>query len=336
MCRSSAETKLSKSIRDALTLIGIWWIRLQAGKIPMKHGSFMLLCENGTPDIWTPHGFLEVKDLAKLSADQRAWHSKAKSHNVNVAVVRSPKDAIDTVLKWKREKENQMCNKEKNTELHNAIVRFRASHVALTESAVYRETLEAADAYLALTDGPDGDTIDEADIDRNVRFCMTDFNSPKSAISAIQLSRKCEFDRDTLTQSLKRIGALTNGGSKNNMNYYLPASVTLTDDTQTYCCDAPVTEKDTDTDDDNAPDNAPAKYDDETVDSIVRRALTGIDTPESALNVMRLGKECELDSKAITKSLKRIGALNNGGVKRGKGYYLPAVVAAETDEAEVE
>lgn len=151
-----------------------------------------------------------------------------------------------------------MCNNEKNTELHNAIVRFRASHIALTESAVYRETLEAADAYLALTD-----------------------------------------------------------------------------DTQTYCCDAPVTEKDADADDDNAPDNAPPKYDDETVDSIVRRALTGIDTPESALNVIRLGKECELDSKAITKSLKRIGALNNGGVKRGKGYYLP-VVATEPDEAEVE
>jgi len=259
MSRSSEETKLSKAIRETLTLMGIWWIRLQSGKISLRHGGFMRLCENGCPDVWTPYGFLEVKDLAQLSADQRAWHSKAKSHNVNVAVVRSPKEALDTVLKWKREKETIMCcNNETNIELKNAATRFRASHIALLKSDVYRETLEAADAYLALTD-----------------------------------------------------------------------------DTKVKDCDAPVTEKDTDSDDDGAQDNAPAKYDDATVDSIVRRALTGIDSPESALNVMRLSKECELDSKAITKSLKRIGALNNGGVKRGVKYYLP-VVATETEEAEVE
>ena len=81
-----------------------------------------------------------------------------------------------------------------------------------------------------------------------------------------------------------------------------------------------------------APTEPEQKYDDATVDGIVRRALSGIETVESAMTIIKISSDCGLDSKTVSKSLKRIGALNNGGVKRGVRYYLP-VAATEQDEA---
>jgi hypothetical protein len=72
-----------------------------------------------------------------------------------------------------------------------------------------------------------------------------------------------------------------------------------------------------------APTEPSQKYDDAAVDAIVRGALSGIETVESALTILKLAKDCELDSKTIGKSLKRIGAQTNGGTKRGMRYYLP-------------
>lgn len=111
MARSSQETKLSKSIQDALKRLKFWCIRVQCGIVPLGRGRFMHLAESGTPDIWTPFGWLEVKDKSELSPAQIAWHDKAKEHNVRVAVVRSPQEAIDTVIKWKREDEQNDTGK---------------------------------------------------------------------------------------------------------------------------------------------------------------------------------------------------------------------------------
>jgi hypothetical protein len=111
MGRTSQETKLSKSIQDALKRLKFWCIRVQCGIVPLGRGRFMHLAENGTPDLWTSLGWLEVKDKSELSPAQIAWHEKAKEHNVRVAVVRSTQDAIDTVIKWKKEDEQNDTRK---------------------------------------------------------------------------------------------------------------------------------------------------------------------------------------------------------------------------------
>lgn len=80
-----------------------------------------------------------------------------------------------------------------------------------------------------------------------------------------------------------------------------------------------------------APTEPEQKYDDATVDALVRSALSGIDTVETALTILKLATDCGLDSKTVGKSLKRIGAKTNGGVKRGVRYYLPVTV--QTEEA---
>lgn len=80
-----------------------------------------------------------------------------------------------------------------------------------------------------------------------------------------------------------------------------------------------------------APTEPEQKYDDATVDALVRSALSGINTVESALTIIKLATDCGLDSKTVGKALKRIGAKTNGGVKRGVRYYLP--IAAQTEEA---
>lgn len=80
-----------------------------------------------------------------------------------------------------------------------------------------------------------------------------------------------------------------------------------------------------------APTEPEQKYDDATVDTLVRSALSGIETVESALTIIKLATDCGLDSKTVGKALKRIGAKTNGGVKRGVRYYLP--VAAQAEEA---
>jgi hypothetical protein len=96
-----SETKLSKSIRGALTAQGVWVIRIgtsnKRGKNYAKSG------EPGIPDLCLPAlGWLEVKLPGKpLQADQVAWHAKARKLGVNVEVAHSVLEALTIVSMWK-------------------------------------------------------------------------------------------------------------------------------------------------------------------------------------------------------------------------------------------
>lgn len=98
------ETEVSKQIRDTLAALGIWVIRVQSGTIPLR-GRHVHCAEPGTPDLWTPHGWLEVKRTLKDKAreSQRAWHEKAAKHGVRVALVASPAEAVRVVMGWRAE-----------------------------------------------------------------------------------------------------------------------------------------------------------------------------------------------------------------------------------------
>ena len=104
------ETELSKAIRDALTALGIWNLRIQAGMIQVGK-RWIGLSEAGTPDVCLPSydgkgnsAWLEIKTATgKVSDVQKAWHARAVKENVRVAVVRTVKEAIDTVTAWKKE-----------------------------------------------------------------------------------------------------------------------------------------------------------------------------------------------------------------------------------------
>lgn len=96
------ETELSKAIRDALDVLGVWHIRIQSGAIRVGQ-RFIKMGEPGVPDICLPAlGWLEVKTkTGKVSDAQKAWHLRAAKENVKVAVVRSVKEAIDAVMSWR-------------------------------------------------------------------------------------------------------------------------------------------------------------------------------------------------------------------------------------------
>lgn len=98
------ETAVSRAIRDALESLGIWVIRIQSGTIPMR-GRRIHLAEPGTPDLWTPHGWLEVKRSEKEAPTdvQLRWHARAHRHGVRVATVASPAEAVRVVLGWRAE-----------------------------------------------------------------------------------------------------------------------------------------------------------------------------------------------------------------------------------------
>lgn len=98
----SRETELSKAIRDALATSRIWVIRINSGALKMGD-RYITLAEPGTPDLWTPYGWLEVKDKARVTAVQRAWHERAARHGVRVAVVHSVSEALATVREWEKE-----------------------------------------------------------------------------------------------------------------------------------------------------------------------------------------------------------------------------------------
>lgn len=93
-----SETALSRSIRKALATLGVWCIRVQASSVSVRvHGA-----EPGTPDLWTPLGWLEVKTLAgELLPSQVAWHLRAAREGVRVATVRSVEQAVRAVREWR-------------------------------------------------------------------------------------------------------------------------------------------------------------------------------------------------------------------------------------------
>ncbi len=119
--RKESETQISKSIRDALTALGIWNIRIQSGILKIGN-RFVHLAPKGTPDILIldydgtgsydgsgKAGFLEVKkDDGKLSPEQIKFQEKADSHNVKLGTVHSVQEAIDTIKSWiEKDKNNE-------------------------------------------------------------------------------------------------------------------------------------------------------------------------------------------------------------------------------------
>ena len=99
------EGAIQREIVDALERLGFLVIRLQSGLVRFR-GSFIHLAPKGTPDLMVVgFGFLECKTArGKLNADQVAWHKRAAELGERVAVVRSGRQAIETVLMWRRDK----------------------------------------------------------------------------------------------------------------------------------------------------------------------------------------------------------------------------------------
>jgi hypothetical protein len=96
-----SETDLSRDIQRSLGKLGIWCIRVHAGKVRVARG-WMQLAEPGTPDLHCPALalWLEVKTQGgALEASQVAWHQRATREGVKVAVVRSVSDAISAVTR---------------------------------------------------------------------------------------------------------------------------------------------------------------------------------------------------------------------------------------------
>lgn len=95
-----SETALSHCIRDALGGLGVWVIRVQAGKHRVK-GGVLHCAEPGTPDLFCPalNLWLEVKlPEGKPLPTQIAWHARAGREGVAVVVVRSVADAVRAAL----------------------------------------------------------------------------------------------------------------------------------------------------------------------------------------------------------------------------------------------
>ncbi len=117
--KKESETTISKSIRDALTALGIWNIRIQSGMIKIGQ-RFVHLAPKGTSDILVlsynsmnenPNGkagWLEIKtETGKVSEDQIKFQEKCRQANVKSAIVRSAQEAIDTIKNWVKEDKNE-------------------------------------------------------------------------------------------------------------------------------------------------------------------------------------------------------------------------------------
>lgn len=100
------ETQLSRSIQAALLRAGFWVIRVQSGMVKVRRG-FMHLAPVGTPDLHIiGEGWIEVKVPGQeLKPEQALWHEKARRLGVRVEVAESAKEAVETALRWRRERE---------------------------------------------------------------------------------------------------------------------------------------------------------------------------------------------------------------------------------------
>lgn len=109
----SSESDLSRSVQKELVKLGAWVIRLNSG-MAKRGARFIRLAEKGTPDLLVLQkgaapGFLELKtDTGTVSEDQIAWHERARSFGINIAVVTSVKQAIETVKSWVSDKEKNV------------------------------------------------------------------------------------------------------------------------------------------------------------------------------------------------------------------------------------
>ena len=113
MAKKESETTISKSIRDALTALGIWNIRIQSGMLKIGN-RFVHLAPKGTADVLLPSydgkgrcGWLEIKtESGTVSEDQLKFQDKCTQLNVKSAIVRSASEAIETVKNWVKEDKN--------------------------------------------------------------------------------------------------------------------------------------------------------------------------------------------------------------------------------------
>jgi hypothetical protein len=93
--RKAPETDLSHAIQMCLAAHGVMHERIQTGshqvRNPKSGKLYWIRCaSDGTPDLWSELGFLEVKRPREyLNPEQRAWHAKAKQRGVAVHVVHS-------------------------------------------------------------------------------------------------------------------------------------------------------------------------------------------------------------------------------------------------------
>lgn len=96
----ATEAQLQARIVKALRSVGVWVIR--TGVTRKRGYSGTQSGEPGMPDLWTPHGWLEVKLPGEaLSPNQIAWHAKAKRHGVRVWTVDTVREAVTVVLGWR-------------------------------------------------------------------------------------------------------------------------------------------------------------------------------------------------------------------------------------------
>ena len=108
--KKESETALSKSIRDALTALGIWNIRIQSGMLRIG-ARFIHLAPKGTADVLLPSYdgkgrgvWIEIKTSdGTVSEDQIKFQDKCRQENVKSAIVHSVSEAIDTVKNWIKE-----------------------------------------------------------------------------------------------------------------------------------------------------------------------------------------------------------------------------------------
>lgn len=113
MAKKESETTLSKAIRNSLTALGIWNIRIQSGMLKIGN-RFVHLAPKGTADVLLPSydglgrsGWLEIKTTdGTVSEDQIKFQEKCRQENVKSAIVHSVSEAIDTVKNWIKEDKN--------------------------------------------------------------------------------------------------------------------------------------------------------------------------------------------------------------------------------------
>lgn len=99
------ETELSAAIRDALKKMRVPVERIQAGQHRVKRG-YLHCASEGTPDLCTPLGWLEVKMPGEEpSNEQEDWHAEWRRWGHRVAVVSSVDQAVSVVRRWQRDRE---------------------------------------------------------------------------------------------------------------------------------------------------------------------------------------------------------------------------------------
>jgi hypothetical protein len=97
----SSENDIQRAIILALQTIGVFAIRVQAGKVKVR-GGWMQLAPAGTPDIYVlvpPSGmslWLEVKTATGEEREsQLAFATKARARGARVETVRTPQEAVE-------------------------------------------------------------------------------------------------------------------------------------------------------------------------------------------------------------------------------------------------